>query len=49
MGSGVQSAGGPISPISAGSGVIPAVGPGPISPVGTGVYGSTSAVIGQMR
>jgi hypothetical protein len=49
LGSGVQSAGGPISPLGAGSGVIPAVGPGPIPPTGAGVYGSANAFIGQMR
>lgn len=49
LSNGVQSAGGPISPLGAGSNVIPAVGPGPVPPSGSGVYGSTAAFIGQMR
>jgi hypothetical protein len=47
---GLQSAGGPLSPGGAGSNVVPAVGPGPLAPNGgPGVYGSTGAVMGQMR
>ena len=50
LGNGVQSAGGPVSPVGAGSSVIPAVGPGPIPPTGgPGAYGQTGAFVGQMR
>ena len=51
VGAGIQPAGGPFAPI--GPGIVPPVGPaagaGMGAGAGTGVYGSTGAVVGQMR